>query len=176
VSKKQKGRLERQKIDDEAEAEKQRKELLHLQATSAAVESTGQASAEAKARAEAAKIEGEANVTQAKLRSEAQSTKSNAQLKVLRQEQESDITFKKSWNELEINKATQLANIDSNKFKSIVEAIGAPTLSKISRSGPEMQARLLAGLGLKSFMITDGNHPINLFSTAAGLIGANPGQ
>ena len=35
------GRLERQKIQDEAEAEKSRRELLELQAQSAAVESTG---------------------------------------------------------------------------------------------------------------------------------------
>ena len=42
-----------------------------LQATSAAVESTGQAKAEAQSRAEAARIEGEANVEQAKLKAEA---------------------------------------------------------------------------------------------------------
>jgi len=112
-------------------------------------------------------------VTGAKLRSEAQNTKANAQLKMLRQEQEGDITYKKSWNQLEILKATELADIESKKFKSIVDAIGAETLKKISQSGPEMQARLLTGLGLKSFMITDGNHPINLFSTAAGLIGTS---
>ena len=41
------GRLERQKITDEAEAEKARGDLLQLQAQSAALESTGQASAEA---------------------------------------------------------------------------------------------------------------------------------
>eukprot|EP01124_Arcella_intermedia_P015065 TRINITY_DN215_c0_g2_i2.p1 TRINITY_DN215_c0_g2~~TRINITY_DN215_c0_g2_i2.p1 ORF type:complete len:831 (+),score=115.35 TRINITY_DN215_c0_g2_i2:63-2555(+) len=166
-----KGRLERQKIDDEAEAEKARKQLLHLQATSAAVESTGQASAEAKARAEAAKIEGEANVTQAKLKAEAQQTKTNVQLKILTQEQESEIKYKKSWNDLEIKKATELANVEATKFKSIVDAVGAKTLATISQAGPAMQAKLLAGLGLKSFMITDGNHPINLFNTAAGLIG-----
>jgi len=166
-----KGRLERQKIDDEAEAEKARRELLHLQATSAAVESTGQASAEAKARAEAAKIEGEANVTQAKHRAEAQQTKDNARLKMLKSEHETEIGYKTSWNELEIKKAQELSEIESKKFKSIVDAVGADTLKKISQAGPEMQARLLSGLGLKSFMITDGNKPINLFSTAAGLIG-----
>jgi major vault protein len=166
-----KGRLERQKIDDEAEAEKARRELLHLQATSAAVESTGQASAEAKARAEAAKIEGEANVTQAKHRAEAQQTKDNARLKMILKEQETEIGYKTSWNELEIKKAQELAEIEAKKFKSIVDAVGADTLKKISQAGPEMQARLLSGLGLKSFMITDGNKPINLFSTAAGLIG-----
>ena len=41
------GRLERQKIQDEAQAEEARKDLLLLQANSAAVESTGQAKAEA---------------------------------------------------------------------------------------------------------------------------------
>lgn len=66
-----KGRLERQKIVDEAEAEKARKELLELQAYSAAVESTGQAKAEAQSRAEAQKIDGEAAVEQARLKSEA---------------------------------------------------------------------------------------------------------
>lgn len=66
-----KGRLERQKITDEAEAERSRKELLELQAQSAAVESTGQAKAEAQSRAEAARIQGEAAVQQAKLKAEA---------------------------------------------------------------------------------------------------------
>jgi len=64
-----KGKLERQKIHDEAEAEKSRTELLELQANSAAVESTGQAKAEAMSRAEAARIEGEAAVEQARLKS-----------------------------------------------------------------------------------------------------------
>ena len=47
--------------------------ILHMDCTyySAAVESTGQAKAEAQSRAEAAKIEGEAAVEQAKLKAEA---------------------------------------------------------------------------------------------------------
>jgi hypothetical protein len=71
LEQKAKGALERQKITDEAEAEKARKQLLELQANSAAVESTGQAKAEAQSRAEAAKIEGEAAVEQARLKSQA---------------------------------------------------------------------------------------------------------
>ena len=92
VEQEARGRLERQKIQDEAEAEKSRKNLLELQANrsinvssrlcvgwmlyalfvcSAAVESTGQAKAEAQSRAEAAKIEGEAAVQQARLKAEA---------------------------------------------------------------------------------------------------------
>ena len=71
LEQKAKGALERQKITDEAEAEKSRKELLELQANSAAVESTGQAKAEAQSHAEAARIEGEAAVEQARLKSQA---------------------------------------------------------------------------------------------------------
>ena len=67
-----KGKLERQKIHDEAEAEKARTELLKLQSLSAAVESTGQAKAEAQSRAESLKIEGQAAVEQAQLKAEAQ--------------------------------------------------------------------------------------------------------
>ena len=65
------GRLERQKIADEASAERARRDLLELQSQSAAIESTGQAKAEAQSRAEAARIEGEAAVEQAKLKAEA---------------------------------------------------------------------------------------------------------
>merc|ERR1719445_2126858 len=58
VEQEAKGRLERQRIVDEAEAEKARSDLLTLQAESSAIESTGQAKAEAVARAEKmAKIE-----------------------------------------------------------------------------------------------------------------------
>jgi major vault protein len=165
------GRLERQKISDEAEAERSRRELISLQAESAAVESTGQATAEARARAEAANIEGQAAVKQAQLASEALKIKSEADLTQLKQKQEAQITHQKSLNELEITKARQLAAIESKKFKDVVDAIGAQTIKSMAEAGPAMQAKLLAGLGLKSFLITDGNSPINLFNTAQGMIG-----
>ena len=38
-----------------------------------------------------------------------------------------------------------------------------------------MQAKLLGGLGLKGYLVTDGKSPINLFNTAQGMIGAGPG-
>jgi major vault protein len=165
------GRLERQRISDEAEAEKARRRLLELQAASAAVESTGQASAEAKAHAEAALIEGRAEVNQAKLQSEALGIQAAAELEQLKLRQESEIYHAKALAELEISKARELAEIEAEKFKSLVDAIGADTITAIARSGPELQAKLLSGLGLKSFMITDGKSPINLFGTANGLIG-----
>ncbi|XP_039979956.1 major vault protein isoform X3 [Xiphias gladius] len=107
------GKLERQRITDQAQAERARKELLELEALSAAVESTGAAKAEAQSRAEAARIQGEAAVNEAKLKAEAQR----------------------------------------------IEAV-----------------KMLQALGLKSTLITDGSSPINLFTTANGLLGALPGQ
>jgi len=165
------GRLERQKISDEAEAEKSRRELLKLQAESAAIESTGQATAEAKARAEAASIEGQAAVAQARLTATAQKIKSEADLAQLKKKQETEISHQGQLNDLEIARANSLAQIEAEKFKGVVKSIGAKTIKSIAESGPAMQAKLLQGLGLKSFLITDGNSPINLFNTASGLVG-----
>jgi len=167
-----KGRLERQKISDEAEAEKSKKELLALQAQSAAVEATGQATAEAKARAEAAQIEGEAAVKQAQLKAESKKIRAFAELEQTKKKNEQEVVYTKARNQLEVAKAKELAAIESKKFKDIVDAIGPDTIKKIAQAGPEMQAKLLGGLGLKSLMITDGSSPINLFSTASGLIGS----
>jgi len=168
------GHLERQKIDDEAESEKSRRELLSLQAQSAAVESTGQATAEAKARAEAATIQGEAAVKQAELAAEADNIAAEQELSQLKARQEAEIAHQKALNSLEISRAKDLAAIEASKFKNIVTAIGADTLKEIAEAGPQMQQQLLKALGLKSFMITDGNSPINLFNSAGGLIGAAP--
>jgi len=158
------GRLERQKIQDEAQAEKARKNLLALQAQSAAVESTGQATAEAKARAEAAEIEGSAAVKQAELYAQAETIRAESNLAQKKATQEAEVSHQKALNDLEIAKAKDLANIEAEKFEAIVQAIGGDTLAAISEAGPEIQARLLQGLGLKSFMITDANSPISMFS------------
>jgi len=165
------GRLERQKISDEAEAERSRRELIQLQAESAAVESTGQATAEARARAEAATIEGQAAVKQAQLTAEANKIKSEAELQQLRAKQLAEIEHQKALNDLQIARSKDLAVIEAKKFKDVVTAIGADTIRSMAEAGPAMQAKLLQGLGLKSFLITDGNSPINLFNTASGLIG-----
>jgi major vault protein len=166
-----KGKLDRQKITDESLAESARKELLSLQAKSAAVESTGQATAEAKARAEAANIEGQAEVTQAKLKSEASKILAQAEFNRLVGKQKHDIEHQSALNDLEIKKSRSLAEIESNKFAEIVASIGPNTIKAISQAGPELQAKLLQGLGLKSMLISDGTSPINLFNTAHGLIG-----
>ncbi|KAH3882664.1 major vault protein-like [Dreissena polymorpha] len=170
-----KGRLERQKISDEAEAEKARRDLLELQALSSAVESTGQAKAEAQSRAEAARIEGEAAVEQAKLKSQAMKIEAESELSQLTNAREAELKFLKEQNELELSKSRETADIETKKFKQMVDAIGASTLQAIATSGPDMQVRMLQALGMKSTVITDGKTPINLFNTAQGLIGGMGG-
>ena len=165
-----KGRLDRQKLLDEAEAEKARKLLLSLQAQSTAIETTGQATADARAHAESAQIQGEAAVKQADLEAQARRIRADAELQTIKERQAQELIYQKAADELEVARARQLAEIEADKFRKLVRAIGPETLKAMAQAGPEMQAKLLGGLGLKSVMITDGNSPINLFTTANGLI------
>lgn len=166
-----KGRLERQKINDEAEAERARRELLELQANSAAVESTGQAKAEAQSRAEAARIEGVAAVDQAKLKAEAMKIESEAELDRIQLAREAELKYISEKNVLELKKTNEMATIQVQMFEAMVTSLGQGTLRDIAVSGQENQLKLLQSIGLKSTLITDGNTPINLFSTAQGLVG-----
>ncbi|CAF4084263.1 unnamed protein product [Rotaria sp. Silwood2] len=168
-----KGYLERQRITDEAEAEKERQELLVLQARSAAVELVGQSHAEAKSRAEAAIIEGDAAVEQATLRAEAGKIKSDTELDRLMQTRELELTHDKLTSELEIEKTKRITNIEIEEFKEHVAAIGSQTIQAMATSGPDNQVKLLQALGIKSILITDGHSPINLFNTAVDLIGGS---
>jgi major vault protein len=158
------GVLERQKIEDESLAERSRKDLLTLNAKSLVVESTGAATAEAQARSAAQKIEGEAKVKQATQNALANKIRAAAKLTTTKTSQETEVAYIKEMNKLEIEKATALADIEATKFKSLVESVGSSTLNNIASSGPKLQKQLLSSLGLTSFVITDGNTPLNLFN------------
>ncbi len=71
---------------------------------------------------------------------------------------------------MEIEKSKNMAEIEVKKFKELVQAIGPQTLVAMARAGPEAQAKLLSGLGLKGFLVSDGKNPINLFNTANGIL------
>ncbi|XP_065780688.1 major vault protein [Muntiacus reevesi] len=165
------GRLERQKILDQSEAEKARRELLELEALSTAVESTGTAKAEAESRAEAARIEGEGAVLQARLKADALAIETEAELERVKKVRELELVYARAQLELEVSKAQQLAEVEVKKFKQMTEALGPSTIRDLAVAGPEMQVKLLQSLGLKSTLITDGSTPINLFNTALGLLG-----
>jgi len=165
------GKLERQKIKDEASSEQQRTELLKLQAASAVIEASGQATAEAHAKAESMAIEGETAVRQAQLTAEAEKIRVQSDLAQKVEKQKAHIAHQSALNELEIQKAKDLAQIEADKFKGIIDAVGSSIIEGIATAAPTQQAELLASLQLTSFMVTDGNTPINLFKTAQGLIG-----
>ena len=165
------GKLERQKLEDEIEAEKRRTELVRLKCATETVKRIGELASDASAKLEAAKIEGKAAVDQAGHQAKAHSIQEEAVIEeeILKQEQVR--AHLQKLNELEIAKAKELAQIEANKFAQIVDAIGADTIEAMAKAGPAMQAKLLQGLGLQGFLITDGNNPINLFNTANNLVG-----
>jgi len=165
-----KARLERQGIVDKGAAEAERRNLLELQAENAAIETTGKATAEARAKAEAARIEGQLAVNLAQQEAEAARIRYETELAQLRAKQETELAHQQALIALEIEKAQRMAEITTVEFRQKVEAIGPETLTAMAQAGPEMQARLLQSLGLQSVLITDGKNPINLFSTAQGLI------
>ncbi|CUG92246.1 major vault protein, putative [Bodo saltans] len=171
-----KGKLERQKLLDKIEAERAKTEWLELQAQSEAIQASGQAVAEAKARSEAAIIEADSELKQAQLRAQAFKISAESELKQLKSKQNAEVEYIRRNNELELKKARELAEIEATKLAQIMEAIGTDTVIAIAQAGPEMQAKLLAGLGLKGYLITDGNSPINLFNAAQGMIGVPPPQ
>lgn len=167
------GRLECTRIRDQSAAEKERMALVEMKAKTAAVESTGQATAEAKARVNALLIKAKAAVDQARLKAQAAAIRNEALMKQLKLKHAQEIEHQRAVDELECSKAEKEAQIEAEKFAKIVDAIGADTIAAIAQAGPEMQAKLLEGLGLQGFLVTDGTSPINLFNTANGLVG-NP--
>ncbi|XP_013774778.1 major vault protein-like isoform X1 [Limulus polyphemus] len=171
-----KGRLERQKIMDEVEAEHARKELLELQASSMVVESCGQAKADAQSRVESQLIEGKSGVEKAKLKAEALRIEAETELERLTRARQAEIQYLQEQNNLEVKKAEKLADIDIQKFKNVVGSLGQETIRSIAQAGPELEVKLLQGLGIQSALITDGVTPLNLFSTAKGLIGVKSPQ
>lgn len=167
-----KGILEQQTIKNQAQAEVGKAELLQLRCNSAVIEAKGAAVAEAKAKAETSLIEGEAAVKQAQLQAQALKIETEAKLEQMKLAHLAEIKHKRDLIDLEVDKAREMAEIEAAKFKETVDAIGADTIATIAQAGPEMQAKLLEGLGLQGFLVTDGKNPINLFQTATGMVGS----
>jgi len=169
------GKIERQKVSNLKTAEAARQELIKLQGECAAVASTGTAKAEAEAKAEYLEIEGKADVKQAELHAVASGIEAKAELEERTVFQNTEIAHDKAMSALVLDKASRLANIETEKFEKLVTAIQPKTIMAIARAGPEMQARLLKGLGLKGYLMTDGKSPINLFNAAKGMVNPSVG-
>ena len=86
---------------------------------------------------------------------------------------DAEIQFMAEQNRLEISRAEQMAHIETEKFKSMIGALGTDSLRALASGPQDHQVRLLQSLGIQSTLITDGRTPINLLNTARGLIGVN---
>merc|ERR1712151_199957 len=79
----------------------------------------------------------------------------------------------KTMSELRIKKQKELVEIETNKFEKIMASLGQETLLALAQSGMESQVKMLEGLGLKGYLLTDGQTPINLFDAANGMMKKN---
>merc|ERR1711892_1039239 len=95
-------------------------------------ESTGQAKAEAFSRAEAARIEAEAAVQEAKLKAQAHKIETAAELERMNAARAADVKFVLEQNNLEIEKAAKMAKIETNKFNLMVGALGKDTIQAMA--------------------------------------------
>eukprot|EP00760_Papus_ankaliazontas_P003287 PhM_4_TR11533/c0_g1_i1/m.36900/K17266/MVP; major vault protein len=170
------GTLERQVIEDKSACEKERMEVLRLQTENDAIESAGQAKAEARSRAEAANIEGNLRLQLAKVEAETCRINEEQQLAMAREKKQQELGFQSRKDSLEVEFAREIASIEASKFERTMQSVGNDTIKAIAMAGPELQSRLLAGLGLEGYLVTDGTNPINLFNTASGMVGAAAGQ
>uniref|UniRef100_A0A183TDH6 Major vault protein n=1 Tax=Schistocephalus solidus TaxID=70667 RepID=A0A183TDH6_SCHSO len=165
------GKLERQRIKDEAKAEEARRGLLELQVELAALESTGQAKAEAQSRVEAALISTQAEVKKARLEAEAEKIKTDAELERLKLAREAELDYIQKKGHLNLECKMRDVEIETAYFLKRVQALGAENLRHIACAGPERDVRMLRALNLKSTLITDGRSPVNLLDATTGLIG-----
>jgi len=166
-----KGQIEKQKILNAKDAETEIKIFTKLQGLCKSIEQTGSAKAEALAQAAAGEIKGDLEIKTAELNAKAANIKSESELKATKATQDVLIDYKAKKDKLELDTADSLGKIESGKFKQLVTAIGSDTIKAIAKAGPETQASLLRGLGLKGYLMTDGNSPINLFNAAKGMVG-----
>lgn len=170
ITEENKGKLQLQVLDDNTTSEKQNIEYLKKKIETEVVKTTGQLKAKANATARRFEIEGESLVTQSKMKVEALEIESMSELLQKELQIKEEMRRKEELIDLELEKARKLANIEVEEFSKTIKAIGRETIISMARAGPEVQAKLLKSLGIKSFLITDGKNPINLFNTAKGIV------
>jgi len=137
------------------------------------VEQAGEATANSQAEAKAKEIEAQTAVQKSSFEAQANKIRHQAIVAMKKKRQEAKLKHQEELDDIELGKGESLAKIETEKFASIVKAISPQTIQAIAQAGPELQAKLLQSLGIKSLMITDGKSPINLFSTAHGIIGGS---
>ena len=168
--------VEKLKLVSSKEFEEKRAKLLTLRAENRKIETGGRKEAEVSAGIESGKIEAETAAKEAELHKQAKQTIVKKDFELKRQELERSVAQRKTESELELDLKRQLACIEAEKFEKMVQALGPEVIKAIAKAGPQQQADLLKGLGLKSVLLTDGSAPINLFNAAKGMIAQPPAK
>jgi major vault protein len=165
-----KGNLDISKIKDDTKAESENIEFLKKKVDTEVVKTSGQLVAKANAIAKSNEIQGESMVEQSRLKVEALEIEIMSNLNQEYENIQEEIKRNEQIIDVELEKLQKLTTIEVDEFKKTINAIGKETIVAMAGAGPQLQAKLLNSLGIKSFLITDGKNPINLFNTAKGLI------
>jgi major vault protein len=161
-----KSTLQRKIIDDNSQAETIKKTLFELQAQTGSIMESGLKEAETKAKVNTMIVESESNIKVAKIMKEISNMKNKFKIENEKMEKENYYNYLETKNEIELSTKEKISEIDTLKFKNIMNILGQDTLVKLSQAGPETQVALLSSLGLNGFVMTDGNNPINLYDFA----------
>lgn len=168
-----KGELEKLQINNLIRYTGKSLELNKLKTESEIIEKTGLSRAQALAKKDAVLIESKAEVEYTKKMQEAEEIETVFEINKIKKVYDNEYLEKSEDERIELKKLQTLNEIETNKFQKIIESIGADTLVEIAKAGPELQARLLSGLNLSGYILTDGNNPINLFNVADNLTKQN---
>jgi len=161
------------KIHHELEGERANTEYLQRFAECKSIKDSGKANAEARANAEASSLNAKAKVIMAKLDAQAKDTQSTRAMDRENAMNKMQLDNEKAMSKLTLETQEKKSNIESDKFESIIGAVGTDTLKAICSGTMKAQNAMLQGLGLKGYMLTDGKTPVNLFTAAQGMLG-NP--
>jgi len=164
------GTLKRTKLKFETLAKKEEAKLIKFKTESQSVLESGKANAEAQADAQYQLVTAESKKQIAAVESEARDIMSTAEYDRENELTNVKLTHEENMSNLKISREQQLAEIEVNKFEKTMEVLGTETLLALANSGMESQVKMLEGLGLKGYLLTDGQTPINLFNAAEGMI------
>ena len=165
-----KGELDKLKMDNKIEFLKKEIVLNKLKIESEITEKTGLSRAQAAAQKEAIIIEYTSKKKLAEMDKQAYEVEELFELKKQEMINSNEYFRKRENQRVDIMKTVETSKIESTKFKDIMEALGQETLVEVTKAGPELQAKLLKGLNLEGYIITDGNNPINLFNIADSIV------
>jgi len=165
-----KGELEKLKITNEINFLNKNIELNKLMVESNIIEKTGLSRAQAQARKEASSIESKSQVILAEKERDANEIEVNYEISKMKKMNDNEYLKKSEEQRLTLKQEVEKNKVESSKFSEICKAIGPETLVEIAKAGPELQAKLLSGLNLSGYILTNGNNPINLFNVANNMV------